>query len=123
MNEKVSVIIPTYLTNAEKQSYFREALQSVLHQTYHDRELIIVNDNPDEEASQRVVDVVFENPDERIKIIRNLSNLGIAGARNVGTGQAKHDLLAFLDHDDRWLPEKLSSQVDFVNKKKLGWCG
>ena len=94
----VSIIMPVY--NVER--YVREAIQSVLDQTYENFELIIVDDG----GTDASIDICSEFTDPRIRIVHQ-ANRGLSGARNRGIGLAKGSLIAFLDSDDRWLPSKL----------------
>ena len=108
---KVSVVIGSY--NCEK--FIHETVQSVIDQTFRDWELIIVDDCSTDNTCQEISRI----KDERIKLIRLDSNSGLPAApRNVGIKNAKGDYIAFLDHDDIWLPEKLERQVAFLEKNK-----
>lgn len=95
----ISVVMPVY----NVRRYVAEAVQSVLAQTMADFELIIVDDggNDDSIAICRTFD------DPRIRIVAQ-ANRGLAGARNTGILAARAPIIAFLDSDDRWLPEKLA---------------
>lgn len=95
---KISIVMPVY--NVEK--YVAEAVESVLAQTMSDFELLIIDDG----GEDRSIDICSEFQDSRIRIISQ-SNRGLAGARNTGINHARADFIAFLDSDDRWLPEKL----------------
>jgi len=103
--KKVSVIIPIY--GVEK--YIAATVQSVLEQTYHNFELLIIDD----ESPDRSVEICDQFTDTRIKIIRQ-KNRGLAGARNTGIRHAQGEYLAFLDGDDLWLPEKLEKHVNHL---------
>lgn len=98
----VSVIIPTY----NRGSLIKETIESVLQQTYHNYELIIVDDA----STDKTADWIAENYPQ-LQLIRLSQNLGNAGARNKGLQVAQGDFIAFLDHDDRWLPTYLLTQV------------
>ena len=98
---KVSVIIPTY--NSAK--YIRNALESVLSQTYSNFEIVVVND-----GSTDNTDEILRPYFDRI-IYMEQKNTGPAAARNVGIQHAKGDFIAFLDADDIWLPLKLKKQM------------
>ena len=100
---KVSVIIPVY--NGDR--YIGEAIDSVLAQTYTNYEIIVVDDGSTDNTSQIVQaygDRVFYWYQE---------NQGVASARNVGIEKAQGELIAFLDADDFFLPEKLAKQVAY----------
>jgi len=102
---KVSVIIPAY--NAAR--YIRDALESVLAQTFRDYEVIVVNDgSPDSPELEKVI-LKYQN---RICYIKQ-ENRGPAGARNTGISKARGEFLAFLDSDDMWLPDFLAEQLKF----------
>ncbi len=98
---RVSVIIPTY--NAPR--FLVEAVESVLAQTYADYELIVIDDGSGPETRKALEPFM-----DRIKYIYQ-DNAGIAGARNRGIDEARGEYIAFLDHDDLWLPEKLEKQM------------
>jgi glycosyltransferase involved in cell wall biosynthesis len=86
----------------------REAVRSVLAQDYSgDIEVIVVFDKaePDHSLEQ-------DEPRRRVRSIANVRTSGLAGARNTGILAAKGSLVAFCDDDDKWLSEKLSTQVD-----------
>jgi glycosyltransferase involved in cell wall biosynthesis len=99
----VSVIIPAY--NAA--SYIGETLNSVIHQTYTDFEILVVDDGSSDDTSS----VVKAFDDDRIICIYQ-SNQGVSVARNTGIFQARGEYIAFLDADDLWHQEKLKVQVN-----------
>jgi glycosyltransferase involved in cell wall biosynthesis len=96
---KVSIVLPTY----NRAKTLQRSIQSVLSQSVTDFELIIVDD-----ASQdNTVEIVHSFNDERVKYVKNDTNLGGAESRNVGIHHAKGELIAFQDSDDEWRPMKL----------------
>jgi GT2 family glycosyltransferase len=97
----VSVVIPAY--NA--QETIEAAIQSVLAQTVPPLEIIVVDDGSTDETAERVRRV-----GERVRYLRQ-AHAGPAAARNRGAGDARGELIAFLDADDLWLPEKLERQA------------
>jgi len=100
---KVSVIIPTF----NRQEYIQRAIKSVLAQTYKDFEIIVVNDG----STDNTVEILkLYLP--KIKLI-NIENSGVSFARNLGVKNSNGDLIAFLDSDDEWLPQKLEKQMKF----------
>ncbi|THD49928.1 MAG: glycosyltransferase family 2 protein [Bradyrhizobium sp.] len=101
MSPAVSVIIPVY--NAE--SHLTEALQSVLGQTYSDIEIICVDDCSTDRSTE-IVDA-FVNRDARVKFFRHSENRRGGGARNTGIRHATAERLAFVDADDRALPNMI----------------
>jgi len=97
---KISVIIPTY----NRQEFLAKAIDSVLGQTYTDFELIVVDDGSTDDTARCVagygaqVCYIYQE------------NRGPAAARNTGIRAAEGELIAFLDSDDRFAPEKLAVQ-------------
>lgn len=94
-NPKISVIIPVY--NVER--YLSQCLESVIHQTWQNLEIIIVNDGSTD-SSAKIIDE-FANKDSRI-IVMSQSNRGLSAARNTGILNATGDYIGFVDSDD-WL--------------------
>lgn len=109
----ISVIMPVYNT---KEEYLREAIESILKQSYTDFELIIVDDCSDE----YIVNMVSSYDDNRIKYFRLPTNQGAAAARNFAIAKSSGKYLAFMDSDDISLPERFSKQILFLkNTLKL----
>lgn len=99
----VSVIVPTH----DRPEMLRDALASILAQTYRDFEIVVVND-----AGADVAEVVRElDGDGRISYVRHARNRGLAAARNSGIGVARGKYIAYLDDDDRFYPEHLETLV------------
>lgn len=107
--DKVSVVMPVY--NAE--STIVDAINSVLCQTYSYLELIIVDDASDD-GSLRLLHNIADR-DKRVKIISLKENVGAAHARNEGIRMSSGEFLAFIDADDLWKPNKISTQLQDFN--------
>jgi glycosyltransferase involved in cell wall biosynthesis len=97
----VSIVIPAYNCAA----FIDEALQSVYRQTYSHWEIIVVDDGSTDATSS-----VLAPHRKRIRYFAQ-ENKGTAAARNAGLRRARGELIAFLDNDDVWLPEKLEFQI------------
>jgi glycosyltransferase involved in cell wall biosynthesis len=106
---RVSVIVPAY--NAE--ATIDETLHSVRNQTFRDIEIIVVDDGSQDGTSARVE--AHMRDDSRIRLLQT-PNGGVARARNIGIDAASADLIAPLDADDLWHPEKLARQVKAMDK-------
>jgi teichuronic acid biosynthesis glycosyltransferase TuaG len=107
----ISVIMPAY--NAEK--YIPQSIKSVICQTYPNWELIVVDDGSTDSTAQIIKS--FASIDKRIKYV--FQDNGKQGkARNTGIENAEGELIAFVDADDIWFPEKLAKQVCFMNQSK-----
>lgn len=105
---KVSVIIPAY----NGADYLGEAINSILNQTYQNFELVIVDD-----ASQdNTPDVVGQFDDPRIKYLVQEVNKGVDAARLRAIQSSTGDILAFLDQDDFFHPDKLQAHVTLLEK-------
>jgi glycosyltransferase involved in cell wall biosynthesis len=98
----VSVIIPVF--NGER--YVADAIASVLAQRHHALEVIVVDDG----STDASADVVRRIVDARCRLVRQTSS-GAAAARNRGISESTGTLLAFLDADDVWTPDKLERQL------------
>jgi len=113
-NKKISVIIP----NFNYAHFLDEAIESVLRQTYQNIELIIVNNGSTDDSL-----IVLEKYRGRVHVI-DQQNLGQSGARNSGLKYASGELIAFLDADDFWVPNKLELQIQSINEAtQLVYCG
>ena len=108
MSELVSIIMPCY--NAAP--YVARSIESVLAQTYEDWELLITDDG----STDKSVEIIqaYCEKDERIQLFKHVKNQGIAKARNTSLAKAQGRFVAFLDHDDLWMPDKLEKQVGFM---------
>jgi GT2 family glycosyltransferase len=105
----VSVIIPFYNTPPE---FMREAVESVIQQTYPKWELLLVDDGDSGPATELACSYVEQYPGRIIYIEHEgHANIGQSASRNVGITKAKGKYIAVLDSDDIWLPEKLATQV------------
>lgn len=107
----VSVIMPFY----SNVVWLKEAVDSVLQQTYPNLELILVNDGSKEDISGFLKD--YNNKLIYIK----KENGGPASARNTGINRATGKYIAFLDSDDIWIKEKVQKQVEYMQEKRYVW--
>jgi len=102
---RVAAIIPAY--NGE--AFIADAIESVLAQTYPVSEIVVVDDG----STDQTAGVVERYASRGVRCIRQ-ANLGPTAARNRGIAETKGELLAFLDCDDIWLPEKTALQVEYL---------
>lgn len=113
---KVTVIMPLY--NAEK--YVKETIECILNQTFKDFELLIIDDCP----TDGTLDVVNQIQDDRIRILHNGKNRGIAYSRNHGLAEAKGEYIALMDDDDLTPLDRLEREVVFLdNNPDIGVIG
>jgi glycosyltransferase involved in cell wall biosynthesis len=112
MNEilAISVIIPSF----NRPQLTLRAVKSVLSQSWTNFEILVIDDGsrPDQ------IFPVEQIEDERVSLIRHRTNLGVSAARNTGVKESRYPLVAFLDSDDWWLPEKLASQMAAYEKHR-----
>ncbi len=107
IHPRVSVIIPTY----NRADFLKEAIDSVLAQTYRDFELFIVDDGSTDHTRERIktygnqVTYLFQE------------NRGVSSARNLGIGSSAGQYIALLDSDDLWLPRKLEQQLAIMDQQ------
>jgi glycosyltransferase involved in cell wall biosynthesis len=108
----VSVIMNCY--NGEK--YLREAIDSVLLQTYNNWELIFW----DNQSSDRSAEIIKSYDDKRLKYFYAPKHTLLYEARNYAIEKASGEFFAFLDVDDKWTPEKLESQIPLFDNPNVG---
>jgi glycosyltransferase involved in cell wall biosynthesis len=97
----VSVIIPTY----NRADLVRQAVASVMAQTYRDFEIVVVDDG----GTDGTFEALAAWPE--LRLLRHAGRRGVSAARNTGINAARGQWLAFLDSDDLWLPDKLARQI------------
>ncbi len=117
MNKKekplVSVVIPFYSNTA----WLQEAIESVLNQTYKNIQIIVVNDG----SKENVSDLIDKYKNDIIYVYQE--NKGPGSARNKGISCAEGKYIALLDSDDLWFPNKIESQVEYMESHKdIKWA-
>lgn len=114
----VSVIMSVY--NSEK--YIAETIKSILKQTYHNFEFIIVDDCSTDNTYSVLEE--FQKQDQRIRLIKNDSNQKQAFSRNKAINLAEGKYIAFIDADDTAHPNRLQTQLDFMElNPNIDVCG
>ncbi len=117
MESLISVITPAY--NAER--FIADTVKSVQNQTHLNWEHLVVIDCNSKDRTEQIVSEISKS-DPRVKCIKSPKALGAANNRNVGLSSAKGDLIAFIDADDLWTPEKLSKQIQLMSKPNVHFC-
>lgn len=113
----VSVVIPTY----NGLPFLKNAIQSVLEQTYKKFELIIVDDSSEDNTFSYISSIAKK--DKRIKYFKTNKNTGTtAAARNFGIKKCKGEFISFLDADDLWNKQKLEKQINSLKKNTIISC-
>jgi len=107
----VSVVLPT----RNRPERLRHALRSALDQTHRALEVIVVDDASTTPAADVVAEVA--GGDERVRVLRRPAASGAAAARNAALAAAAGELVAFLDDDDRWMPQKLERQLALLDER------
>lgn len=107
-NPKISVIMSVY--NGER--YLREAIESILNQTFTDFEFIIVNDG----STDSSLEIIQSYDDERIKIINNEKNIGLTKSLNKALKVARGEYIARQDADDISLPNRFEEQIKYLER-------
>lgn len=106
----VSVIIPYF----KKKNYIKDAVNSILEQTFKNIEIIIIYDDENLSDYYYLMDL-YKNK-KNIKIFKNLKNIGAGLSRNIGIKKSNGEIIAFLDSDDIWRTNKLEDQLNFMIK-------
>lgn len=113
---KVTVLMPVF--NGER--YIKEAIDSILHQSFADFELLVIDDGSTD-AGPEIVELI---KDQRIRLCRSEKNQGVPAALNIGLDLAHGQYIARMDSDDISLPERLAKQVEFMEaNSEFGLCG
>lgn len=113
LNDKVSVIIPTY----NRSELLKKAVESLENQSHQNFEIIIIDDCSTDDTAE----VVRGMNDERIIYLKHSINKGGSEARNTGIKKATGNFIGFLDSDDQWLPDKLEKQLkQFEGRPDVG---
>lgn len=100
--------------------YLKDAIKSILTQTYRDFEFIVIDDASSDESYKYLKNL----KDKRIVLIKNLRNLGLAASLNKGLEKSRGAFIARMDADDVSLPERFEKQIKFLNAHpKIAICG
>lgn len=111
-NPLISIVITTF----ERTDRLKLAIESAINQTYINKEILVVDDNPSNSYYRKEVEKVMSNyPD--VIYIKNSVNVGGALARNIGIDHSKGEFIAFLDDDDTFRKTKLELQYSYYKEK------
>lgn len=105
---EVSVVMPVY--NAA--CYVREAIHSIINQSFTDFELLIINDG----STDNTAHILSSFEDDRIRLVQNERNIGIVETLNLGIALACGKYIAIMHADDISMPQRLEQQVNFLNR-------
>src|ERR671932_218944 len=116
MSSKPSVSVITIFLDAEK--FIREAVESVLGQTYKDWELLLVDDGSTDGSTQIALEYTEQYPG-KIRYLEHPGhqNRGMSASRNLGLSHSEGRYVAFLDADDVWVAHKLEQQVTILGSQ------
>jgi len=112
----VSVLMPVYNASA----YVKEAIGSILDQSYQNFEFIIINDGSTDSTEEQIIS--FKT--NKIKYYRNATNLGLIATLNKGIDLCKGEYILRMDADDVSMRDRIKKQVEFMEShKEVGVCG
>ncbi len=97
-----------------REKYIAQTIESVLNQTFTDFEFIVIDDGSTDTSAEIVQQFVDKDP--RIILVKNDSNRGISYSRNRGNEMAQADLVAIVDSDDIYLPERFAKQYAYMRE-------
>lgn len=103
-----SVIVPLY----NKETFVKNAIQSILAQDFQDFEILVINDG----STDQSIDVVSKIEFASLRILTHEQNKGLSAARNTGIREAQGSHIAFLDADDVWKPDYLSTIYELIQR-------
>ena len=115
----VSVIMSTY---KEEEIFLRQAIESILDQTYKDFEYIIILDNPDNDLHIKIIEE-YTNIDKRIKFYINKKNIGLTASLNKGLELAKGIYICRMDADDISISNRIENQKKYLEENKYDLIG
>lgn len=107
---KISVLMPVY----NSRQFLKEAIDSILNQTYTDFEFLIINDASTDNSKE----IILAYNDKRIRYFENERNIGVAKTLNLGLKIARAPLIARMDADDVSLPNRLKLQYQKMKSDK-----
>ena len=105
---KLSVLLPVF----NGQRFLREAIESILHQSYETFELIVVDDGSKDDSAA----IVLSYGDRRIRLLSNENNIGLIASLNRGIDESYGEYIARMDADDRSGPERFAKQIEFLDR-------
>lgn len=105
----VTVLMSMYKTPLEQ---LKEAVESILNQSFRDFEFLIIDDG----ASQESIDLVMSYNDDRINLVRNKQNIGLEKSLNKGLRIAKGKYIVRMDTDDISYPDRIEKQIQFIKQ-------
>ncbi|HNY97552.1 MAG TPA: glycosyltransferase [Candidatus Pacearchaeota archaeon] len=106
---KISIIMATY----NRANYIKEAIESILRQSFRDWELVVIDDNSVDNTEEIIMS--YMEKDSRFIYIKNLERQGVGRARNIGIAKSQGKYIAILDSDDVWHDrEKLEEQYNYL---------
>lgn len=117
-------LVTVLMANWNTEKYVRQAIESILNQTYKNLEFIIVDDCSSD-GSLAILEALASK-DSRIKVLRNEENLKICKTLNKGEAEARGVYIVRMDHDDIALPNRIERQVAFMERSEnanVGVCG
>lgn len=114
ISQPIVTVIIIFLNAGE--TFFREAIESIFAQTYHNWELLLVDDGSTDISTDIAQQYAQMCPD-KVRYLEHPGhqNRGMSAARNLGIAHAGGEYIAFLDADDLWLPQKLVEQVTILS--------
>ena len=115
MEKKKKPLVSVIITTFNNVEYLPRAIESVLHQTYPEIELIVVDDNPPESEARQETEKVMERYPQAL-YLKHPENRNGAAARNTGIRSAGGEYIAFLDNDDIYFGDHIRKCVDALEK-------
>ncbi|MGE0830829.1 MAG: glycosyltransferase family 2 protein [Hyphomonadaceae bacterium] len=111
-------IVTAAITAYNRPDFLKQAIESVLSQTFQNIEIVVVDD-----CSPADLRGVADSFGGRVRYFRHAENKKLSHARNTAISLAQGKYIAFLDDDDAWLPEKIAAQISAIGERDACLCG
>jgi len=118
IKEKVSIIIPIF----KNPHLLKASLKSCLDQTYKNIEILVINDGNDKDDYNKIIEIIKNFNNKKIKLINLIKNKGVSAALNLGIKNMSGSYVSWLSHDDYFHIQKIEKQINFLKKKKTKIC-
>jgi len=118
MNDQKCPLVSIIITTYKRSNYLSKSIDSVIHQDYSNIEILVIDDNNPESSYRKETETLMQKyiSNDNVRYIKHTKNKNGAAARNTGLKYAEGKYVTYLDDDDTYRKEKVSKQVEFLEK-------